>query len=107
AVEPDFDPAATPEFEITDPSIGAVRYLEHGYPSSLIRWHCHNEFELHFIVASSGKAFVGDYIGPFRAGHLVPPTATEILKPAVMIGVGSSSMILGCTHRVGLTRCAG
>lgn len=62
---------STPEFEITDTSSGAIRYLEHGYPSPLVRWHCHNEYELHYIVASSGKVFVGDYIGEFRPGNLI------------------------------------
>ena len=62
---------SSPEFEITDRSAGAIRYLEHGYPSPLVRWHCHNEYELHYIVASSGKVFVGDYIGEFRPGNLI------------------------------------
>jgi AraC-like DNA-binding protein len=59
------------EFEITDPTLGAVNYIEHGYPSPLVRWHCHNEYELHYIVASSGKVFVGDYIGEFQPGNLI------------------------------------
>jgi AraC-like DNA-binding protein len=31
----------------------------------LVRWHFHKEYELHLIVASSGKVFIGDYIGNF------------------------------------------
>ena len=50
---------------------GLVRCLEHGFPTPLARWHYHDECELHLIVASSGKAFVGDYIGTFQPGHLV------------------------------------
>ena len=50
---------------------GVIRFLSHGFPTPLARWHCHDEFELHLIVASSGKAFVGDYIGNFQPGHLV------------------------------------
>lgn len=50
---------------------GFIRYLEHGVPSSLVRWHYHEEYELHLICASSGKVFVGDYIGQFAPGHLV------------------------------------
>jgi AraC-like DNA-binding protein len=50
---------------------GFLRCLEHGFPTPLARWHCHDECELHLIVATSGKAFVGDWIGPFQPGHLV------------------------------------
>lgn len=59
------------ERELVNPTEGAIRYLEHGYPNPLVRWHYHEEYELHLIVASSGKAFIGDYIGQFYAGHLV------------------------------------
>ncbi len=59
------------EFEYVDPTSGAIIYLEHGYPDPLVRWHIHNEYELHYIVASSGKVFVGDYIGQFHPGNLI------------------------------------
>jgi AraC-like DNA-binding protein len=50
---------------------GVIRCLSHGFPTPLARWHHHDEYELHLIVATSGKAFVGDWIGPFQPGHLV------------------------------------
>jgi AraC-like DNA-binding protein len=50
---------------------GLVRCIAHGFPTPLARWHFHDEYELHLIVATSGKAFVGDWIGPFQPGHLV------------------------------------
>lgn len=59
-----------PEFEFVDRAAGSIRYLEHGWPTDLCRWHAHEEYELHLIVATTGKAFVGDYIGAFAPGAL-------------------------------------
>lgn len=60
----------TPEFEFVDRMSESIRYLEHGWPTNLCRWHSHEEYELHLIVATQGKAFVGNYIGPFGPGAL-------------------------------------
>jgi len=59
-----------PEIEIVDRARHSIRYLEHGWPTDLCRWHSHEEYELHFVVATRGKAFVGDYIGDFGPGTL-------------------------------------
>lgn len=59
-----------PEIEIVDRSSGSIRYLEHGWPTELCRWHAHDEYELHLIVETRGKAFVGDHIGVFEPGSL-------------------------------------
>jgi len=72
----------TPEFEhdlVRDPRFGyeetsaeeLVRCIEHGSPTPLERWHCHDEYELQLIVGARGQAFVGDYVGHFEPGHLV------------------------------------
>ena len=50
---------------------GLIRCVSHGTPSPLIRWHYHEDYELHLVVATSGKFFVGDYIGNFDPGNLV------------------------------------
>lgn len=60
----------TPEIEMVDRTTRSIRYLEHGWPNELCRWHAHEEYELHLITATRGKAFVGDYIGDFVAGDL-------------------------------------
>ena len=67
------DPAMTrplrkrdPSYELMDDLSGhSVIYREHGFPCPLVRWHFHKEYELHLIIASSGTAFIGDYIGSF------------------------------------------
>lgn len=59
-----------PEIEKVDRSSRSIRYLEHGWPTDLCRWHAHEEYELHLVVETRGKAFVGDFIGDFKAGDL-------------------------------------
>ena len=72
----------TPVFEhdlIRDPRLGYeaadsaefVHCIEHGSPTPLERWHCHDEYELQLIVGARGRAFVGDYVGHLEPGHLV------------------------------------
>jgi len=58
-----------PEFEIVD-KVETIRYLEHGWPTALCRWHAHEEYELHLVLKTSGKVFVGDYVGQFSPGSL-------------------------------------
>lgn len=61
-----------PDFEVV--SIGraqSFRAWEHGYPFATVRWHFHPEYEIHQVVATSGRFFVGDFIGTFEPGNLV------------------------------------
>ncbi len=43
----------------------------HGYPYHTVRWHFHPEYELHLVVSTVGRYFVGDFIGGFEPGNLV------------------------------------
>lgn len=54
-----------PEIEIVESASESVRYLEHGWPTDLCRWHAHAEYELHYLLRTTGSSFVGDYIGNF------------------------------------------
>ena len=69
---------SSPDFSYLDPELGppevdsrSINAFWHGFPSPLVRWHFHHEFELHLIVASEGRVFVGDHVGRFSPGHLV------------------------------------
>ena len=66
------DYSRSPKFgyEALDES-GVIRCLAHGFPTPLARWHFHDEYELHLITATSGKVFVGDWIGQFQPGQVV------------------------------------
>lgn len=59
-----------PEIEYVDRSRQSIRYLEHGWPTDLCRWHSHEEYELHLVLKTSGRAFIGNYIGDFTPGSL-------------------------------------
>lgn len=60
-----------PSYELMDDHEGlSIIYRQHGFPCPLVRWHFHKEYELHLITASSGKVFIGDYIGNFNPGSL-------------------------------------
>mgnify|MGYP000199765290 CR=1 FL=1 len=49
----------------------SFRAWVHDYPHTVAKWHFHPEYEVHIITASSGKFFVGDFIGDFVPGNLV------------------------------------
>lgn len=69
-LERDHDRSTELGYETPD-DCGFIRCLSHGFPTPLARWHHHDEYELHLITATSGKAFVGDWIGHFQPGHVV------------------------------------
>ncbi|MEJ6404715.1 AraC family transcriptional regulator [Yoonia sp. 2307UL14-13] len=58
------------ELEVIPDQSQSLIFLEHGWPDPLCRWHAHKECELHLIVASTGRSYIGDYIGDFAAGDL-------------------------------------
>ncbi|WP_413197346.1 AraC family transcriptional regulator [Pararobbsia alpina] len=63
-MQPDLELVAVPRDE-------SYKVWSHGYPYRTVRWHFHPEFEIQLITATTGKYFVGDYIGDFTPGNLV------------------------------------
>jgi len=61
----------TPELPAINETNSSIRYIEHGASSAQATWHCHKEVELHLVMATSGRFFIGDYIGRYQPGHLV------------------------------------
>jgi AraC-like DNA-binding protein len=62
--QPDLELVAVPRDE-------SFKVWSHGYPYRTVRWHFHPEYEIHLITSTTGKYFVGDYIGSFQRGNLV------------------------------------
>ncbi|MGY4594461.1 hypothetical protein ACVWXL_002207 [Bradyrhizobium sp. GM22.5] len=61
-----------PDLEVVQIRRGeSFKAWSHGYPFHTVRWHFHPEYELHQVVATSGRYFVGDFIGDFEPGNLV------------------------------------
>ena len=72
----DFPQTVSETFAATREQIvlpGGASYLirRDDYPNPICIWNYHPEWEIHFIPDATGFAYVGDYIGPFRPGHLV------------------------------------
>jgi AraC-like DNA-binding protein len=63
---------ARPDLERVDvPYDESFKAWSHGYPYRTVRWHFHPEYEIQLITSTTGKYFVGDYIGNFAPGNLV------------------------------------
>ena len=61
-----------PDLEVVQIRRGeSFKAWAHGYPFHTVRWHFHPEYELHHVVATTGRYFVGDFIGEFEPGNLV------------------------------------
>ena len=62
----------SPDLELVEVAVGeSFKVWSHGYPYKTVRWHFHPEYEIHLIVATTGRMHVGDYIGEFQPGNLV------------------------------------
>lgn len=75
---------------IADPE-HSFRCTSHDFPCDVARWNYHPEHEIHLIRRSTGRVFVGDYIGMFSPGHLafvnsnVPHNWVTDLEPGEVI----------------------
>lgn len=75
-VAPDFPRTASDTFTATREQIvlpGGMSYLirRDDYPNPICIWNYHPEWEIHYIPDAQGFAYVGDYVGPFKPGHLM------------------------------------
>ena len=63
---------AAPDLELVDlPGNQSFKVWSHGYPYRTVRWHYHPEYEVHLIVDTCGRFFVGDHVARFEPGNLV------------------------------------
>jgi AraC-like DNA-binding protein len=61
-----------PDLEVVQIGQGeSFKAWAHGYPFHTVRWHFHPEYEIHHVVTTEGRYFVGDFIGEFEPGNLV------------------------------------
>ena len=61
-----------PDLEVVQIGEGqSFKAWAHGYPFHTVRWHFHPEYEIHQVVTTTGRYFVGDFIGEFGPGNLV------------------------------------
>jgi len=61
-----------PDLEVVQIREGeSFKAWSHGYPFHTVRWHFHPEYEIHLIHATTGRYFVGDFIGEFEPGNLI------------------------------------
>lgn len=61
-----------PDLEVVQIRRGeSFKAWAHGYPFHTVRWHFHPEYEIHHVATTSGRYFVGDFIGEFEPGNLV------------------------------------
>lgn len=72
----DFPQSVSDTFTATREQIilpGGMSYLirRDDYPNPICIWNYHPEWEIHYIPDAQGFAYVGDYIGPFKPGHLM------------------------------------
>lgn len=66
------DPPRPAVYEvISAPRNESFRWHQHDYPAPLACWNYHPEYELHLIAHGSGRAMIGDHIGPFAPRQLV------------------------------------
>jgi len=61
-----------PDLEVVQICQGeSFKAWSHGYPFHTVRWHFHPEYEIHLVTETTGRYFVGDFIGEFEPGNLV------------------------------------
>lgn len=89
-----------PSYELIEDQDNCFQYREHDAFSELIRWHYHEAYELHLLVSSRGKSFVGDYVGTFQPGCLIltGPNLPHNWISLTDISTGVRDRVINFTH---------
>ncbi|TGG94237.1 AraC family transcriptional regulator [Natronospirillum operosum] len=97
-----------PSYEMIEEQDNCFQYREHDAFSDLIRWHYHEEYELHLLVSSRGKSFVGDYVGTFQPGCLIltGPNLPHNWISLSDISTGVRDRVINFTHEFMLSLMA-
>lgn len=92
--------AVRPSYEMIEEQGSCFQYREHDAFSELIRWHYHEAYELHLLVSSKGKSFVGDYVGTFQPGCLIltGPNLPHNWISLTEISEGIRDRVINFTH---------
>ena len=59
----------SPEIEFIDRSTRSIRYLEHGWPTDLCRWHSHDEYAV--VVSGKLEILLGENTHELAVGSYI------------------------------------
>ncbi|TNC48466.1 hypothetical protein FHG66_14025 [Rubellimicrobium rubrum] len=94
----------TPELEVVQIGRGeAFTAWNQGYPCRAARWHFHPESGIHYVVATTGRGYLGEF-GPgnlVMTGPKLPNTWISHVSPAMPVPLRSRVIQLADTFLAG------